>query len=200
MDGFGAVDIRQSEPFHAEWERRVWALQTVLREKGVLDRIPQIRYATERIPPVQYLAMSYAERGLTALTTQLVERGLLTREAIEAATGTLTPLSTPMPDDLPAPEVPTSDEPRFDVNDRVRVRNQHPRGHTRCPRYVRGRLGTIAARRGSSVFDDVAAVSEHDVFQPLYTVGFSSVELWGVEASATSAVYVDLFDAYLEPA
>ena len=50
------------------------------------------------------------------------------------------------------------DAPRaFDVGDAVVVKNDHPAGHTRVPRYVRGRRGVIHRDHGVYPFqDDVA--------------------------------------------
>jgi nitrile hydratase len=73
----------------------------------------------------------------------------------------------------------------------------HPLGHTRLPRYVRGRLGTIARRHGAHVFPDANAHGLGERPQHLYQVRFEAQELWG--GSNNSAVYIDLWESYLEP-
>jgi nitrile hydratase len=88
---------------------------------------------------------------------------------------------------------------RFKPGDRVRARNQHPTGHTRQPRYVRGRIGIIHDHYGAHVFPDRNAARVREG-RHLYSVRFEATELWGDNARGKSAVYVDLWEAYLEPA
>lgn len=90
--------------------------------------------------------------------------------------------------------------PRFKPGDRVRTRNMHPIGHTRLPRYARGRIGVIDRDHGVFVFPDAHAAGLGKVPQHCYSVRFSAQELWGPAASPREFVYVDLFDDYLEPA
>jgi nitrile hydratase len=89
---------------------------------------------------------------------------------------------------------------RFARGDRVRAENIHPPGHTRLPRYVRGRVGTILSVHGANVFPDSRAhgLGEHP--QWLYTVCFTGRELWGAEADPSVTVSVDAFEPYLAPA
>jgi hypothetical protein len=89
--------------------------------------------------------------------------------------------------------------PRFKSGDRVRAINRHPTGHTREPRYVRGRLGLIQEHYGAHVFPDRSAEGVKEG-QHLYSVRFEASELWGEHAAGRSAVYVDLWEDYLEPA
>src|SRR5205814_81171 len=69
--------------------------------------------------------------------------------------------------------------PAFAAGDAVQARNIHPPGHTRLPRYVRGRRGVIEAQRGVHVFPDTNAHFQGEHPQPLYTVRFTARELWG---------------------
>jgi nitrile hydratase len=68
------------------------------------------------------------------------------------------------------------------------------------PRYARGKAGTIALDHGAFVFADTSAYSLGDKPQHLYSVRFSARELWGEQAAPQDAVYLDLYDDYLEPA
>jgi nitrile hydratase len=90
-------------------------------------------------------------------------------------------------------------EPRFQVGQQVRARNINPITHTRLPRYARGKAATIALDHGAFVFADTSAYSLGDKPQHLYSVRFSARELWGDQA-APDAVFLDLYDDYLEPA
>ncbi|MGW2026925.1 hypothetical protein [Streptomyces decoyicus] len=77
QSGFGALEIEADEPpFHADWEARVFALNSALVRNGVY-RLDEFRDAVERMAPREYLAASYYERWLHAIETLLAERGLL---------------------------------------------------------------------------------------------------------------------------
>jgi nitrile hydratase subunit beta len=79
MEGFGPIPLEGSddpEPFHADWEARVFALSRVLGQMGLFTT-DEFRDAIERMPPRDYLAASYYERWLVALETVLRDKGLL---------------------------------------------------------------------------------------------------------------------------
>ena len=88
--------------------------------------------------------------------------------------------------------------PRFRPGDRVVVRNLNPEHHTRLPRYARGKLGTIQRDHGVHVFPDTNAHSLGEKPQHLYSVCFTARELWGEQAAERDAVYIDMWDDYLE--
>jgi nitrile hydratase subunit beta len=73
--GFGPVVREESEPvFHADWEARVYALNTALVRRGVYS-LDEFRDAIERMPPQAYLAASYYERWLHAIEELTAEQG-----------------------------------------------------------------------------------------------------------------------------
>ena len=88
----------------------------------------------------------------------------------------------------------------FKVGQRVRARNLNPTGHTRLPRYARGKLGVIECCHGAHVFPDSNAHFRGENPQHLYSVRFSAADLWGVDANARDSVALDLWDDHLEPA
>jgi nitrile hydratase len=216
MHGFGAVVREGHEPvFHTEWERRAFALTLAM---GAWKRwnLDTSRFARERMPPVEYLAASYYERWLWGLEALLVERGFLipeelarVRAGIAADRGSRVPLQEGA---LPVAAVPRllrnrraarRDDPvpaRFEVGDRVVARNRHPTGHTRLPRYARGRRGVVARDHGVFVFPDTNALDQAEKPQHVYSVRFEARELWGPDACPRDAVYVDLWDDYLDSA
>jgi nitrile hydratase beta subunit len=168
------------------------------------------RYQIEMIPPVEYLRNSYYENWFAGLTGLIVKRGLVTGAEIESgipATGSpkSTPALTP-PGVLPvlakgivgARDVRAV--PLFKVGQRVRARNINPVGHTRLPRYARGKIGTIERDHGVFVFPDTNADFQGEKPQHVYSVRFAARELWGQQASPRDIVYVDLWDDYLESA
>jgi nitrile hydratase len=90
--------------------------------------------------------------------------------------------------------------PRFAVGDPVRARNLNPTGHIRLPRYVKGHAGTIARLHGTHVLPDASARGARDIAEPLYQVRFEPAELFGPGAEPRGAVFVDLWESYLDPA
>jgi hypothetical protein len=78
----------------------------------------------------------------------------------------------------------------------VRTRNISPEGHTRLPRYARGRIGEVIAVHGTHVFPDSNAHGKGEDPQWLYTVRFGARELWGKDTK--DAVCIDLWEPYLE--
>jgi nitrile hydratase subunit beta len=89
---------------------------------------------------------------------------------------------------------------KFKPGDAVVARNMHPVGHTRIPRYVRGRRGIIDRDHGVFVFPDTNAELAGETPQHVYSVRFTARELWGDSASARDVLYIDLWDDYLDPA
>ncbi len=80
------------------------------------------------------------------------------------------------------------------------TRNVHPAGHTRLPRYARGKRGVIHRAYGPQTFPDTNAHGLGEQPQPLYSVRFVGSELWGDSAEPGQVVYLDLWDSYLDPA
>jgi len=204
MDGFGPVVREPNEPvFHADWERHVLALASALMWQINAD---ETRHAIERIPPARYLASSYYERWLAAAETLLVERGVVTREELLAKQdASIDPaqIANGVTARGPAPvkEKPGATPPRarYAKGARVRARNLNPVGHTRLPRYVRGKAGVVARDWGVFVFPDTNAHHAGTKPQHCYSVAFAARELWGKSASSRDRVYIDLWEDYLEP-
>jgi nitrile hydratase subunit beta len=207
MHGMGPIVYEKDEPvFHEAWERRVWGLQRVLGPWGRGRRWGSFRYDLERIPPAEYLRMSYYERWFTVAVSRLMRSDLIT--AAELETGKANP-SRPKPALLPAPAavpaVAASSavvKPRFKPGQNVRSRNLHPQGHTRQPRYTRGKRGTIIRDNGVFALQDtdLNGQSLGGRLQHVYTVRFTARELWGEAAALSDSVYVDLWEDYLERA
>ena len=77
----GPIDKSQHEI--EDWERLADALTIVLDKKGI-KTTDEHRRAQESLPPEQYEALSYYERWVAATELLLVEKGVLTREEIDA--------------------------------------------------------------------------------------------------------------------
>ena len=89
-------------------------------------------------------------------------------------------------------------EAKFKPGDRVLAKNINPTGHTRVPRYVRSRQGVIDRDHGVFIFPDTHAQNDEQKPQHVYSVRFSARELWGEGASEREAIYVGLWDDYLD--
>jgi nitrile hydratase len=89
---------------------------------------------------------------------------------------------------------------RFAVGDTVLARNIHPTGHTRLPRYVRGKRGRIVRVDGVFVFPDTNAYRAGENPTWLYTVAFTAQDLWGESGDPGGVVTVAAFEPYLDPA
>jgi nitrile hydratase beta subunit len=200
MDGFGRVEHGEpdeSAPFHSDWEARAFALvNSVLGRTGA--NADEFRHAIERIAPARYLASGYYERWLHAAQTILIERGILSQAEIErAGTGVAA---------IPAAQVgaakPRAKNPRakFRAGQRVRARNINPAGHTRLPRYVRGKTGVIRGDRGVYIFPDTSAHHAGEARQHVYNVAFTAQEVFGPAAHARDQIVIDLWEDYLESA
>ena len=216
MHGFGPVVLEPTEPvFHAEWERRTFALNLAMGgwRRWNLD---MSRHAREQMPPAEYLAASYYERWLWGLERLVERHGFLARTEIDrrlrqgvgGKPGAVEPQSGALRrEEVPrllrsrrAARVDDPVPPKFKAADAVLARNVNPTGHTRIPRYVRGRRGVIDRDHGVFNFPDTHAAGLGRKPQHVYSVRFDARELWGPDGHANDAVYVDLWDDYLDPA
>ena len=208
MHGLGPIVTEADEPvFHARWEARAYALSMAVGFWGrwTLDAT---RHQIELIPGPDYLRMSYYEKWFMRLRMLAVERGILTERELE--TGRLEgPRQIPAlsADHVAAvlgsggPSVRDVDAaPAFKPGDAVRARNLNPTGHTRLPRYARGKAGVVTRHHGAHVFPDSNAHFRGEDPRHLYTVRFTARELWGEGTSPRDAVYLDLWEPYLEGA
>jgi nitrile hydratase subunit beta len=197
MQGFGAVDHSPDEPvFHHRWEALARALMLAVTGAAQASG-GEFRHAIERMEPGHYLTSSYYEHWLTAAATLAVEHGLVTHAELEARAGGRFPLSGP----VLAPPVtdagPDVAVPRFGIGDRVRVREWHPPGHTRCPRYVRGKAGLVVRVDGVHSVPDIEAYGTARRREPTYSVRFDAADLWQ-DGQRGVRVHADLWDSYLE--
>ena len=212
--GFGPVIVTAQEPvFDRGWERRVFGMSFALW--GRIAGVDEFRYARERMAPVAYLGASYYEKWVAAWETLLVERGVLTEEELEDRLNALREhpdVSMPHRRDpglakdimdtvrrgVSAQE-DVARQPRFAEGDAVMARNWHPVGHTRLPRYVRGRSGVVRRLLGGFCLPDARASGEGKRAEHCYTVAFDARQLWGDSAEPQTSVWLDLWESYLVP-
>lgn len=204
----GPVMPERNEPvFHADWERRAFALTLAMARPGGWN-IDMSRSARENRPDAEYLRLSYYEIWLAGLERLMRERGLVTGEDLASGHAVTPPLQRPVlaADAVDAmlrqggpTERPAAGPARFSVGERVRTRSEMTAVHTRLPAYARGHVGVIERIHGCHVFPDTNAIGEGEAPQWLYTVRFDGRELWGDSAAPESMVSVDAWESYLEP-
>ncbi len=210
MHGIGPIETEPDEPvFHAPWEGQVIALADAMGPFATwtLDRF---RYTRETLPPADYLTKSYYEQWLMTFIRLFLEAGLVSEA--EIASGRADP-GAPKHEPKIRPEDvgrvagredtarrKTDAPPRFRVGETVVARNINPDGHTRLPRYARGKRGVIDRDHGVFVFADSNAHLQGEQPQHVYSVRFEARELWGEAASPRDGVYLDLWDDHLDPA
>lgn len=213
MHGFGPVIPEEHEPpFHAPWEAVMVAIQSSLT--GRIFSLDEFRYGIERMDPVAYLSSTYYEHWLDGITRVLEERGEIDLEELDDRTAYFLerleapPASAfggflpPLDRRLDAPRTGFRREgaaPRFAPGDPVRTVVMHPVGHTRLPRYARGKRGVIERFHGVHIFPDTNAMGGGEAPAAVYSVLFEGRELWGRTAEPGLSVNLDLWEPYLEP-
>ena len=207
MDNIGPLNIEQDEPvFHADWERKTFGLTLAVLATGACP-VDEIRHMSELIPPADYLTFKYYEKWLRGLEFMLLKKNLVTERELEsgraeAATASLEAAAPEtlrhiMTNRLPA-FAPVELEPKFKAGDEIIAKNINPLGHTRLPRYIRGKRGEVEMDHGVFLLPDANAHGEPERPQHVYGVRFSAQELWGEDAPAGDSVHIDLFDDYMD--
>lgn len=209
MDGFTIPERDQGPVLKEEWERKVWGLVWSLDVPGY----PGFqRVDIEVIPPELYLSMPYYARWLHAEEQTLIRYGVVTEEELKDPDGAVAVPEFPnfRPQNAAETvaylsgddsyELEATSPPTFSVGDDVVVRNEHPAGHTRVPRYVRGHRGVVHLHHGVHELQD--DVPEREVLgeQHLYTIKFTGTELWGSRAHPNDRIHAELWDYHLQPA
>lgn len=214
MHGFGPVVIEKDEPvFHEAWEGRVWGMVGPVRALPG-EPVRRLRALIESMAPQRYLTVSYYERWLHGVETSAIGKGLITRDELDRRTEALRQRpDTPVPrredteavhrilallkrQNHPDPEGPP---PRFHAGDAVMVRNLNPTGHTRLPRYIRGKRGTVVRVNGWYAIHDEETDGLGPNPQTVYTVRFDGREVWGPGAETNLLVCVEMWEGYLDP-
>ncbi len=211
MQGWGKVHFDPHEPaFTAPWQGRAFAISLLSMNRLTGGNLDAMRPALERLPPLEYLKNGYYGRWLLLSETLLTDSGVIPPGAVDARARKLRGEDVTEPPDVPLSKpdyqgtAPGSlrqidDAPRFKVGQQVRAKDIHPTGHTRLPRYVRGRIGTVERLLPASVLPDTNAHFIAENAQHVYSVAYDSRDLWGGDAEQF-VLNIDLFESYLEPA
>lgn len=213
MHCFGRVEREENVPlFHAPWEGRVRAMMQALVTLGVFN-LDEQRRTVESLLPAQYLSSAYFERWLAALRLLLEEKGVISASGVEAALEHLaqtrgTPARRVDPAlaaavliriKHPSRRLQPGAPPRFRPGDRVLAKNRHVHGHTRVPRYVRGKQGIVDRVHGIYDLPDATAHGRGPHPEPVYSIRFAARDLWGDAAAGRDSLYIDMWESYLDP-
>lgn len=211
MQGWGRVEFDPSEPaFDEPWKGRAFAISLLSMNRLTGGNLDAMRHALERLTPLEYLRNGYYGRWLLLSETLLTDSGVIPPGAVDARARKLRGEAVTEPPDVelskpaytatgPGSLRQIDDPPRFKVGEQVRAKDMHPAGHTRLPRYVRGRVGTVERLQPAAVLPDSNAHFVGENAQHCYQVAFSSTDLWGSDAEPF-VLHIDLFESYLEPA
>jgi nitrile hydratase beta subunit len=221
MDGLGPMVLEENEPvFHEPWEAKVRALSVLVNRKRHLYYIDESRHTTERIDPVYYMGSGYYQLWLLRLETMLMEKGVLMEKEIEEKMQQFSPgayfepalkdfrkvrphnpsahrrFALPTSTGVDQPDGPII--PKYSPGMTVWTKVMAPLGHTRIPRYVRGKQGVIDAIHGNFVLPDIRVEKGINLYQPVYRVRFDARDLWGEDAAPNDKLYIELWEDYLE--
>lgn len=216
MHGLGRVEVEKDEPyFHSPWEKSVFGILWATFGTGKYN-LDEFRHGIERMHPADYMTSRYYEHWLHTMERNLVAKGHVTDEELDAKTRYFLENPNATVPRKENPELaegfaklaylgaPTRREvetkPRFRVGDRVVTRNMHPTGHTRLARYVRGKRGVVDRVYDAYVLPDTNAHLLGENPQYCYSVRFDARELWGDTAEPNEILYFDMWESYLQPA
>lgn len=216
-DGLGPVVVEENEPvWRAEWEKAGFGMFPFPFAAGWFN-VDMFRYGIEQMHPAHYLLSPYYEHWAHTAEHYGILAGAIDPEELEKRTQHfLENPNEPLPDtknpDLVAfaeaavkggvsPRRDSDAPATFKVGDRVRIRDDSPKGHTRRARYVRGKTGTVELHHGTFVYPDSVGNGGPDDPQHVYTIRFDGKDLWGADyAEENTVVYFDAWEPYLEPA
>ena len=201
-----------NEPvFHAEWERRAFALTLAMARPGGWN-IDMSRFARENRPPDDYLAQELlpdlARRARAADARARPghagrDRG---RQAAASAQSrcdaAVAPPTSPAMLRRGGPTDASRDDagPLRGRRPRPRRRTSIRRRHTRLPRYVRGHVGTIELLHGCHVFPDSQRRSaRRRSAMALHRDASTAANCGARTATRPLNVSVDAWESYLEP-
>ena len=210
IHGFGPIKM-DSAQFHERWEQEVFVINKIIQVHGIY-KVDEKRHASERIPPLRYLQLSYFEKWRDSIEMLLIEKGILTREDIDSRRESL-PSGAQQNESNPDPDLTTKVldsfkkdklkevEPMknsFHIGDEVIVKSNNEFGHCRAPAYAQKSIEIIEQTFGTFPLPDAIVRGEY-LAEPVYKVRFSAQELWGDSYPENDSITLDLWESYLSP-
>jgi hypothetical protein len=163
----GLIDVAD-HPL-AYWEISIHALLVFLAcQKPAMITTDELRRAVEGLENGAYRSWGYYDRWAVAITTILLERGVITQKEIDL--------------ELFGDEKKDK-EPQFQVGDYVQVKAEDTRlrwrrPHLRCPGYIYGLIGKITKYNGTVHDPYFLAYRSDGPKQPLYSTIFPMKYIW----------------------
>jgi nitrile hydratase len=179
------------------WEQQCHSLFAVLASRKILST-DELRRSIEALTAEQYEQFTYYEKWSAAMTSLLLEKGILKEPELRKEL---------FGDDATTTDDP-SEPPRFRPGESVRVKNYQTRmewrrPHIRTPGYVYGCVGEV--ERVCGIFPDPSflAFGIHGPFDSvpkarLYRVRFRQNDLWPENDGNDDVVEVELYEHWLE--
>jgi nitrile hydratase len=176
-----------------------------------------LRKGAEALNPLAYFQYRYYENWLGGITAHFLSQGYISEDELEqATTAYLERPELPLPaggdkrideqvirylHEGDSPRRGPADSPLFGVGDRVTVKDVPATDHTRLPGYLRGRTGTVE-RRFEGNYRYFCSTGPDGIGDPMpvYAVRFEPADIWGELAEPGTAIYGELYEAYLQPA
>lgn len=88
IEPMASAAIDREEHALTQFDKNVDALMYLLSGRRLV-RVDELRRAIESFTPLQYAQLTYYEKWLQAMTNLMVEKGVLTREEIDAKIASL---------------------------------------------------------------------------------------------------------------
>ncbi|MGV9869117.1 nitrile hydratase subunit beta [Rhodococcus koreensis] len=218
MGGFhhlGDVHPDDDAVFGGPWQERTFAMQMVGAANGLWTS-DEFRHVIERMPPAHYLETEYFQHWLTALEELFTRHGIFTRaewadRLDKVRSGTAPDLGfgdtaegqrlldamIHLAHTGAELEHPAEAPAEFAVGQRVRAVTRAYPGHTRCPRYIWEKTGTVLAVHAEFAYPETTAARAGENPERVYSVRFDGRDLWGEDAEPHTNVTVDLWQSYL---
>lgn len=198
--GYGPVDVNEpEEPFHADFEGRMWAISRLARHPDWT--IDWWRHVRENIPKEDYLTRPYFDSWAQTHMAAFIDAGAFDLAELLGASAPVAEPDAKFDAVAENRQFATNFEAlaetpvRYAVGDAVQTKAQGA-GHTRLPEYAAEKSGWIEAYRGAHVYPDESAKGRERGGH-LYTVGFRADALWPDEGRAGDKVFLDLWEEYL---
>lgn len=194
--------------FHEAWEGRAFALTLLTMGRVSGQNLDAFRYALGRLDSKSYFDDTYYGRWLNASELMLVESGIIAPGAVDARARKNAGESVEEPG-VPEENKPdyaataagslrqVEEAPRFAVGDTVTTVTDVESDANKLPAYVRGRTGVVEAIQPAHVFPETHARFLGEKSQHVYSVRFTSTELYGDDAEKFELT-IEIFDDYLQ--
>lgn len=212
----GPINTTDDVVFHEHWEGLTFGLLLVAGVQGTWA-LDEFRHIIELMPADRYLKTAYYVHWLEAIEELCVRDGFVTREELAerqaAVRGDKLPAAPTAVDPTVLEKLREGakgiayvglgakrpDQPQnFKIGDTVKARIKAVPGHTRLPRFLWEKTGTILSYAGTYPMPDTVAHRKGENPEPSYTVVFDGKELWGESAEPNSSVTLDLFESYMD--